>query len=138
MKKIAVIGDGGWGTALALVLAKNGHNVRLWGPFPDYLDEIRHTGENKKFLPGVKLPAELEWVSDRAAAMAGAEVVVIAVPSKYFRTTLAPFGALLSREALVVSVTKGLDRETGHRMTQVARELLRHAPIAALSGPSHA
>jgi glycerol-3-phosphate dehydrogenase (NAD(P)+) len=138
MKQVAVIGDGGWGTALALVLAKNGQRVRLWGPFPDYLDEIRRTGENTKFLPGVKLPAELEWVSDRAAAVAGADVVVLAVPSKYFRATLAPFGALLPREALVVSVTKGLDRETGRRMTQVARELLRHAPIAALSGPSHA
>jgi glycerol-3-phosphate dehydrogenase (NAD(P)+) len=138
MKTIAVIGDGGWGTALALVLAQNGHRVRLWGPFPDYLDEIRRTGENKKFLPGVQLPTALEWVADRAAAVAGADVVVLAVPSKFFRATLAPFGALLPREALVVSVTKGLDRETGHRMTQVARELLKHAPIAALSGPSHA
>ncbi|MCX7010245.1 MAG: NAD(P)-dependent glycerol-3-phosphate dehydrogenase [Kiritimatiellaeota bacterium] len=138
MKQIAVIGDGGWGTALALVLAKNGQRVRLWGPFPEYLDEIRRTGENKKFLPGVKLPTELEWVADRAAAVAGADVVVLAVPSKFFRATLAPFGALLPREALVVSVTKGLDREMGRRMTQVAREILRHAPIAALSGPSHA
>lgn len=138
MKRVAVIGDGGWGTALALVLAKNGHQVRLWGPFPDYLDEIRRTGENKKFLSGVRLPVELEWVADRTAAVAGADVIVLAVPSKFYRLTLAPFASLLPREALVVSVTKGLDRETGHRMTQVARELLRHAPIAALSGPSHA
>ena len=138
MKKIAIMGDGGWGTALALVLAKNGKHVRLWGPFSDYLDEIRSTGENKKFLPGVKMPAELEWVADRAAAVAGADVIVIAVPSKFYRATLSTFAGLLPREALVVSVTKGLDRETGHRMTQVAREILHHAPIAALSGPSHA
>jgi len=138
MKTIAVIGDGGWGTALALVLAKNGQHVRLWGAFPEYLDEIRRTGENKKFLPGVPLPAELEWVADRAEAVAGADVVVLAVPSKFYRATLAPFAALLPREALVVSVTKGLDRDTGHRMTQVAREILHHAHVAALSGPSHA
>jgi len=138
MNKIAVIGDGGWGTALALVLAKNGHHVRLWGPFGEYLEEIRQARENKKFLPGVPLPAELEWVADRAAAVAGAAVVVLAVPSKFYRATLAPFATLLPREALVVSVTKGLDRDTGRRMTQVARELLQHAPIAALSGPSHA
>ena len=138
MKSVAIIGDGGWGTALALGLAQSGHPVRVWGPFPDYLEQIRRTGENAKFLPGVKLPPGIVWVADRAAALHGADVVVLAVPSKFFRATLQPFAALIPPKALVVSVTKGLDRETGHRMTQVAEELLGHAPVAALSGPSHA
>ena len=136
MKNVAVIGDGGWGTALALRLAATGHAVRVWGPFSDYLEEIRKTGENKKFLPGVALPKEIAWVADRAEALCDADVVVLAVPSKFFRATLQPFAALMPSKALAVSVTKGLDRETGHRMTQVAEELLGHAPIAALSGPS--
>ncbi|TAN36146.1 MAG: NAD(P)-dependent glycerol-3-phosphate dehydrogenase [Verrucomicrobia bacterium] len=138
MKKISVIGDGGWGTALAVGLAQAGHAVRVWGPFPDYLDEIRRIGENTKFLPGVKLPKEIAWIADRAEALRDAEVVVLAVPSKFFRDVLRSFASLILPQALVVSVTKGLDRETGRRMTQVAEELLGHAPIAALSGPSHA
>jgi glycerol-3-phosphate dehydrogenase (NAD(P)+) len=138
MKKVSVIGDGGWGTALALGLAQAGHTVRVWGPFADYLEEIRRTGENRKFLPGVPLPKEIAWVAERAAALREADVVVLAVPSKFFRDTVRSFAALIPPQALVVSVTKGLDRDTGHRMTQVAEELLGHVPVAALSGPSHA
>ncbi len=138
MKSVSIIGDGGWGTALALVLARKGLAVRVWGPFPEYLGLIRQRGENVKFLPGVPLPAELGWTADRAAAVDGTDVVVLAVPSKYFRATLQPFAPLVPRKALVVSVTKGLDQTTGHRMTQVAEEILGRGPIAALSGPSHA
>ena len=138
MKSVAIIGDGGWGTALALRLTQAGHSVRVWGPFANYLDEIRITGENKKFLPGVKLPREITWLADRGAALRDADVVVLAIPSKYFREVLQSLALLIPAQALVVSVTKGLDRATGHRMTQVAEDLLGHAPIAALSGPSHA
>ena len=83
-KRIAIIGDGGWGTALGLTLLLKGHSVRIWGPFPETLDRIRATGENKDYLPGVRLPPALEWTADRAQAVEKADVVVLAMPTKYF------------------------------------------------------
>ncbi len=138
MKKVTIIGDGGWGTALALVLRKNGFDVWVWGPFPAYLDEIRTSGENRKFLPGVKLPDTLHWTSDRAEAVRGAELVVVAVPSHFFKPVLTSFAGLIPPGVPLVSVTKGFDEETGHLMTELAAEILGRSSVAALSGPSHA
>ncbi len=136
--KAAILGDGGWGTALGLVLHANGHAVTLWGPFADYIEEVRATRVNPRYLPGVALPGELGWTADPAAAVAGAELVVLAVPSRYFAAVTAAFRALIPPGALVVSVTKGLDATTHQRMTEVAAAQLDRHPIAALSGPSHA
>lgn len=138
MKRVAIIGDGGWGTALGISLLRAGHTVRIWGPFPEYLDRIRERGENTDYLPGVPLPPALEWIADRAAAVRDADAIVLAVPTKYFRATLAPFAALIPRSALLVSVAKGLDGTTRRRMTQVAGDVLGAGPVAALSGPSFA
>jgi glycerol-3-phosphate dehydrogenase (NAD(P)+) len=137
-KRIAVIGDGGWGTALGLTLLRNGHGVRVWGPFPDYITRIRAGGENVDYLPGVKLPPELEWTADAAQAVDGADVVVLASPTKYFRSVISAFAGKIPAGALLVSVAKGLDGQTRHRMTQVAEEVLNLGPVAALSGPSFA
>lgn len=138
MKKIAVIGNGGWGTALALIGGENGHRVTVWGPFTEEIEAIRRTRENKLFLPGVPLPEGIEWTTDPVEAACGADVVVLAVPTKYVRTVLGAFAGLLPPSALLVSVAKGLDRDTHERMTSVAQSILGHAPVAALSGPSHA
>lgn len=135
-RKAAVIGDGGWGTALAMLLLANGHKVRIWGPFPEYIETIKRSGENTNFLPGVALPRELEWTADRAHAVEDADVVVLAVPTKYYRSVLETFAGLISEKSMIVSVSKGLDQQTHKRMTEVAHEFLRHSPIAALSGPS--
>lgn len=135
---IAILGDGGWGTALALVLHRNGHRVRIWGPFPDYICAIAETRENRKFLPGVPLPPDLEWTADKARAVDGAQVVVLAVPSRFFKQVTADFAPLIGPQVLVVSVAKGLDKQTHRRLTEVAEEQLRRGPVAALSGPSHA
>ncbi len=137
-EKIAIIGDGGWGTALGLTLLRNGHSVRIWGPFPEYLDRIRVSGENKDYLPGVRLPAELEWTADRAQAVDKASVVVLAMPTKYFRTVLTSFAGLIPPSAHLVSVAKGLDGTDNRRMTEVAEGILNAGPVAALSGPSFA
>ena len=137
-KRISIIGDGGWGTALGLTLFGKGHQVRLWGPFPETLERIRATGENRDYLPGVRLPAGLEWIADRAQAVEKAEVVVLAMPTKYFRTVLTSFGDLIPAGAQVVSVAKGLDGEDNRRMTEVAEGLLKREAVAALSGPSFA
>ena len=139
MATISILGDGGWGTALALVLHRNEHCVRLWGPFADYLDEIRRTGENRKFLPGIPLPREIEWRADRREAVTGADVIVFASPSRFFRKVLMDFAPIirqLDKPLLLLSVTKGLDHESQQRMTTVAEDVLQTATVAALSGPS--
>ncbi|MDD4734601.1 MAG: NAD(P)-dependent glycerol-3-phosphate dehydrogenase [Kiritimatiellae bacterium] len=138
MKKMTVIGDGGWGTALAMVLQKNGFDVCVWGPFPQYLNEIRATHENRKFLPGVALPEAVSWTADRAEAVRDASLVVVAAPSHYFKPVLSSFAGLIAPETPLVSVTKGFDEESGRLMTDLAREILDRPSVAALSGPSHA
>ncbi len=136
--KIAVIGDGGWGTANALLLAGYGHEVTLWGAFPDYIAEMRRTRRNEKFLKGVALPDGLKLTADRAEAVRGAEVVVLAPPSKYFTSVVAGFRGLVTPEMLVVSITKGLCEKTNRRMTDLGAEILGTGPIVALAGPTHA
>ena len=138
MSNVAVVGDGGWGTALALVLHRNGHAVRVWGPFPDYIRQIREQKQNPKFLADIELPAAIEWTADHEEAVAGADAVVLAVPSTFYRAVVTSFRTLIPPESVVISVTKGLDKETHCRMTQTAEELLGRGDIVALSGPSHA
>lgn len=134
--KCFVIGDGGWGTALAMTLQRNGHDVTVWGPFEENIRSIRENGENTVYLPGVSLPPEIQWTCDPSAAKE-AGLIVLVTPSRFFRTTLQTFKAHICSEALLVSATKGFDEETFQRMTEVAEEILAH-PVAALSGPSHA
>ncbi len=136
--KITVIGDGGWGTANALLLANYGHEVTLWGAFPDYIEEMRRTRRNDKFLKGVILPESLKLTSDRTAALEGAEVVVLAPPSKYFASVIEGFKGLITNNHLVVSLTKGLCEKTNKRMTQLAKEILGLKNVVALAGPTHA
>ena len=118
--KICIVGDGGWGTALAMILLENGHEVVVWGPFEDYLAEIRATGENARYLPGVKLPRGLTWTSDPAAAAVGAGLVVLATPSHFYRGVCARFAGLVAADADVVSVAKGFCEETRSRRSTSA------------------
>jgi len=136
--KIAVIGDGGWGTANAMLLSGYGHDVTLWGAFPEYVEEMRRTRRNEKFLKGVELPPALKLASDPAEAVAGVEVVVLAPPSKYFTSVVSRFKGLITPEMLVVSITKGLCEATNRRMTDLGAEILGTGPIVALAGPTHA
>ena len=136
--KIAVIGDGGWGTANAMLLAGYGHEVTLWGAFPEYIEEMKKTRRNEKFLKGVTLPDNLNLTGDRAEAVAGAEVVVLAPPSKFFTHVVESFRGLITSEMLVVSITKGLCEKTNRRMTDLGEEILGTGPIVALAGPTHA
>ena len=136
--KIAVIGDGGWGTANALLLAGYGHEVTVWGAFPDYVEECRRTRRNEKFLKGVTLPDALKLTADREEAVKGAEVVVLAPPSKYFTSVVSGFKGLVTPEMIVVSITKGLCEKTNRRMTDLGAEILGTGPIVALAGPTHA
>ena len=136
--KIAVIGDGGWGTANALLLAGYGNDVTLWGAFPDYIEEMKRTRRNDRFLKGVTLPDNLKLTADCAEAVKGAEIVVLAPPSKFFTSVVAKFKGLITKKMLVVSITKGLCEKTNRRMTELGEEILGTGRIVALAGPTHA
>jgi glycerol-3-phosphate dehydrogenase (NAD(P)+) len=132
--KITVLGAGAWGTALAKVLHENGNAVALWDIDAETIEELRH-GRSERYLPGVKLPLDWTVEADFPKAVGGAECVVLAVPSQVFRKVAAE---LKGHSAILVSVTKGIEFETGDTMSRILRE---HAPatrVAALSGPSFA
>ena len=131
--RIAVLGAGAWGTALGLVLHHNGHKVVLWGHNPDHLLEIGRERTNDRYLPSVVLPPDWIFETDLARAVAGADAVVMAVPSKAVRTTAA---ALAEYRGIVVSVTKGIEASTGLTMTGILEQTVPGAALAALSGPS--
>ena len=135
---ITVIGDGGWGTALGLLLRQQGHAVTIWGPFPDYLEEVRAKHENARYLPGIPLPPEIVWTADPDAAAQGADAFVLAVPSKFYADVCRKFTGRIPPRTPVVSVTKGLCATTHRRMSEIAAEILRHEAVTVLSGPSHA
>ena len=135
---ITIIGDGGWGTAIGVLLDSYGHTITLWGPFADYLNEIRVHHENTRFLPGITLPETLRWTSDPSAAVADAEVVVLATPSKFCADVCGRFKGQIPSDMLVVSLTKGLCEDSHCRMSELAQTILGLDTIAVLSGPSHA
>jgi glycerol-3-phosphate dehydrogenase (NAD(P)+) len=136
--KITIIGDGGWGTAIGLLLQSNGHTITLWGPFEDYLETIRSTGENTRYLKGVRLPDTLRWTADPLKATEGAELVVLAMPSKFFADVCKRFVGLIPPTIPVVSLTKGLCEATHCRMSELAENILGLPSVVVLSGPSHA
>ena len=136
--KITVIGDGGWGTANAMLLCGYHHDVTLWGAFPDYVDEMRRTRRNERFLKGVELPAALKLEADCASAVKDADIVVLAPPSKFFASVMERFKGLVTDRQLVVSLTKGLCEKTNKRMTVLAKEILGVSSVVAHAGPTHA
>jgi glycerol-3-phosphate dehydrogenase (NAD(P)+) len=134
-----VIGDGGWGTALALVLHGNGHAVRLWGAFPDYVAETRRLRENRRFLPGVPLPPGLEVTSEPAECCAGAELLLSVVPTPFLRSVAGRFAPHLPQGIPLISATKGVEQGSLARPTEVLRETFGPAArLVVVSGPSHA
>ena len=135
---ITVIGTGGWGTALAVLLHGNGHRVTLWGRLPEEVDPILAHRENKLFLPGVKIPDTMPVTLDLAAGLCGAELVVLAVPSHGMRPICRQVQPHLPAAATLVHVTKGIEIETGARMSEVIKAELGKDDVVVLSGPSHA
>lgn len=132
---VAVLGDGGWGTTLARLLAGQGHAVTLWGAFPAYVAEMEQKRENVKFLPGFPLPPNLHLTSDLAAACAGAELLVVAVPSQYLRGAVGRLAAAGVQPHQVVSVAKGIEAGSLLTMSQVICDVLGGVEVAVLSGP---
>jgi glycerol-3-phosphate dehydrogenase (NAD(P)+) len=133
--KITVIGAGAWGTALARLLHQGKHEVTLWGHVAEWLEEIRQAGRNERFLPGIDLPRDLILEADLPRAIEGAGCVVVAVPSQPFRQVTRQLG---SYAGLIVSVTKGIEYDTGLTMCGVLAQTAPQARCAALSGPTFA
>ncbi len=136
--KVAVLGAGSWGTALGLVLAQKEMNVSLWSWQQAQTDEIIKTKRNEKYLPGVELPDNIQPTSDLKMAIDGAEIVLIAVPSQAVRQTLENCSDHISKEQVIVNVSKGIEMTTLKRISQVVEEFLPENKFVALSGPSHA
>ena len=135
--KTVVLGSGGWGTALSLVLHRNGHPVTLWSHVPEKAAYMERARENPR-LEGVPLPPELRLTADMAC-LTEAELVVVAVPSYAVRETAHAAAPLLRPDTLLVTAAKGIERDTHLRMSQILEQETGGAfPIAALSGPSHA
>lgn len=131
--KVAVLGAGAWGTALAVHLSRMGHEVRVWGHDADHLATIAKSGSNLRYLPGVAFPEGLLFESRLRSATQGVEAVVVAVPSSAFRRIAFE---LEEWNGLWISVTKGIEDPSGQTMCQVLRERAPQASIVALSGPS--
>lgn len=141
MSRVAVLGAGAWGTALAKVLADKGEDVRMWSWLAAEADEVERDGENKRYLPGVPLPKNLRATSDLAGALADASLVVLVVPSHAFRQTLVTAKPHIDPSATLVSATKGIENESLMLMSELIEDELG-ADVAAragyLSGPSFA
>jgi glycerol-3-phosphate dehydrogenase (NAD(P)+) len=135
LTRTAVLGAGGWGTALAVLWAKRGNDVVLWGHNPERAEQLRATRENAGYLPGVTLPASIHVTSDLADC-ADAEVVVVVTPSTAVRTTLQQARLFIAKEAVLLSCTKGIEHGSGLRMTQIMSEVCREHTVAVLSGPN--
>lgn len=131
--KITVLGAGAWGTALARMLATRGHEVLLWDFFPETIETLNRTRVNERYLPDIPLPAGLRGEADSTKAVAGAELVVVASVSKGFRNVTRCLGSF---NGIVVSVTKGIEFESGKTMTDILSETAPRARVVAMSGPT--
>ena len=137
MSKLAVIGAGSWGTTFAKVLADGGAEVSVWARRPEVADEINSSHRNGDYLPGVNLPTTVSASDDIAIVLAGATQVYLSVPSQSLRANLAEWGHLIPKEALVVSLMKGVEKESGLRMSQVIAEAgIDLQRIVVISGPN--
>ena len=119
MTKVAVIGAGSWGTTFAKVLADGGAEVSLWSRRSELADEINQFHRNGDYLPGVNLPFGIAASADIAEVLAAASQIYLSVPSQSLRENLAEWGHLIPKDALVVSLMKGVEKDSGLRMSQV-------------------
>jgi glycerol-3-phosphate dehydrogenase (NAD(P)+) len=136
--RLAVLGGGSWGTALAVHARRAGHELAMWVRSPEVADSINERRENPAYLPGVELPAGLRATTSLDEALANAEAAIVAVPSEYCRDVYRRVGAAAGRGVLLVSATKGLETDTLRRMSEVAAAEAPGRALAVLSGPSFA
>jgi len=136
-KGILVLGDGGWGTALGILLHNYGHRVVIWGNFPGYIREMNETRINRKFLPGIKIPNEISLISGNV--LPDADFIIVAIPTQFIRPTLLKLAPTINPNAVILSVAKGIEIGRLRRPSEIICSVLRKSnQVAVLSGPSHA
>lgn len=135
---ILVLGNGGFGTAVAITLHSGGHRVSVWGFDAEETRDILLHRENRKYLPGIALPGEIRFSSDISEIAPGARLVVSVVPTQFLRSTIERLRPHLPQDAAYISCSKGFERTTLQLPSRILRELLPRSRVAVLSGPSHA
>ena len=139
MSRIAVIGAGSWGTALAISLARRGgHELSLWAHSPSHAEELADTGENRRYLPGFVLPADIRITSSLNDAIAEAQIVLCVTPSQALRSVMEQIAPRLTPQQVLLSASKGIEEKSFLRMSQIMREFAPPNPIGTLGGPSFA
>lgn len=136
-KKIAVIGSGGWGCAVAVMLFNKGNDVTLWSWKKEESEAIRENGENKEFLPGIKISEKIHLTYD-ISCVKDKDLIVLAVPSRAVRSTSKAMSAYIGKKAPIVILSKGLEDKTLKTMSEIVEEEIPSCIPAVLSGPSHA
>lgn len=138
MKKVGILGAGSWGTALAILLANNGHDVTLWSILEAEVEMLNTHREQVDKLPGVKLPANISVTTDLKLACTDMDLIVFAVASPYVRSTAKMAAPFIKENQIVVNVAKGIEETTLMTLSEILQDELKNADIAVLSGPSHA
>lgn len=138
MTSVAILGCGNWGSTLAVKLAGRGHEVRVWEFDPSRAERIERDRVNEDFLPGVPFPEGIRVSADASSVVEGASVVLLVLPTPAVRSAVGLVAPVLAPDCVLVSASKGIEYETGYRITEVAAEALgsRRVPLAALSGPN--
>jgi glycerol-3-phosphate dehydrogenase (NAD(P)+) len=136
--KLTILGDGAWGTTLAILLSKNGHEVTVWSAFPEYLDVLDKERENKTYLKGIKIPSNIVFEKDLGKAIEFGEYIVFSIPSKFFRDVANKIKKenVSLKGKVFINVAKGLEQKTLKRMTEVLKDELGNVQTAVLSGPT--
>ena len=138
MKKVSVIGAGSWGSALAVLLANNGHEVTLWTHDPHEIEMLSTKREQVEKLPGVKLPDNIMIEADLKTALTDEDVVVMAVPSPVVRMVAKQMSPFIKDGQIIVNVAKGIEDVTYKTLSDIIEEEIPNAEVCVLSGPSHA
>ena len=138
MANIGIIGSGSWGTALALLLYNNGNRVTVWSIMPEEIKMLKEFHEQKDKLPGVILPDDMEFTTDLEASIVGKDVLVLAVPSPYTRSTSAKMAEFIKEGQKIVNVAKGIEENSLMTLSEIIEQEIPRADVSVLSGPSHA
>ncbi|MFT5289506.1 MAG: glycerol-3-phosphate dehydrogenase (NAD(P)+) [Planctomycetota bacterium] len=138
IKKAVVLGNGGWGTSLALIMHANGIDTRLWCAFPEEADKLRSTRRNERYLPGIELPEGLTITADPFAAAADVDLALSVVPTQFLRSVSERFEDALAGHVPLASATKGIEIETFKRPDQILRDVFGRRPFCVVTGPTHA
>lgn len=136
--KVTVLGAGSWGVALAMLLKNNGHDVAIWSLMKDEVTMLQTHREHIKNLPGIKIDAGIQITDNEAEAIAGATMVIFAVPSRFVRSTADRVKPYITKDQIIINVGKGLEDQTLFTLEQVLRDVLPDNGVAVVSGPSHA